>query len=336
MGLAEVGDDAGLLTGRGEDGLGGELAAAGAQAGGHGGHLDAAGAHALAQAQEQGSALVLGLQAQEQDLAGPLQVAVGDGAQAGSGHSGGQEGVLLQAVGAHALVDVVGAQDGTGETGPGPGVLQGEAATGQEPHSPVGGGARQSLGGDVQGVGPGGGDELTGLLVAHERHGEAVGLGGPGEGETVLVGDPLLVDLGVVAGQVAQDDAAAHVDADGRAGGVVLGDGVGGDQVHGAGPEAVLRGGQGAHGADLDDVAGEVGGEGPPGGVQVLAAGAQVGAVVRAVGGAGLAAGAGEVAQGAQGRHPADRLEVGIHRLLGRAGGEVQDAGVEAPDLLGV
>ena len=53
VGLAEVGDDAGLLTGRGEDGLGGELAAAGAQAGGHGGHLDAAGAHALAQAQEQ-------------------------------------------------------------------------------------------------------------------------------------------------------------------------------------------------------------------------------------------------------------------------------------------
>ena len=137
VGPAEVGDDAGLLTGRGEDGLGGELAAAGAQAGGHGGHLDAAGAHALAQAQEHRAALVLGLQAQEQDLPGPLQVAVGDGAQSGAGHAGGQEGVLLLAVGAHALVDVVGAQDGAGEAGPGPGVLQGEAAAGQEPHSPV-------------------------------------------------------------------------------------------------------------------------------------------------------------------------------------------------------
>ena len=227
-------------------------------------------------------------------------MAVGDGAQAGSGHSGGQEGVLLQAVGAHALVDVVGAQDGTGETGPGPGILQGETAAGQEPHSPVGGGARQSLGGDVQGVGPGGGDELTGLLVAHERHGEAIGLGGPGEGEAVLVGDPLLVDLGVVAGEVTQDDAAAHVDADGGAGGVVLGDRVGGHQVHGAGPEAVAGGREGPHGADLDDVAREVGGEGAARDVEVLAARQVAGPVDGAVDDAGLAARTGQVGLGGE------------------------------------
>ena len=54
------------------------------------------------------------------------------------------------------------------------------------------------------------------------------------KGEAVLVGDLLLVDLGVVAGQAAQDDAAAHVDADRGAGGVVLGHRVGGHEVHGA------------------------------------------------------------------------------------------------------
>ena len=42
----------------------------------------------------------------------------------------------------------------------------------------------------------------------------------------------------------------------------MLGYRVGGNQVHGAGPETVLGTGEGTYGADLDDVAREVGGEG--------------------------------------------------------------------------
>ena len=50
--------------------------------------------------------------------------------------------------------------------------------------------------------------------VAHLRVAQPVLEGGVGEGEAVLVGDPLLVDLGVVAGQAAHHLAAAVVDAD--------------------------------------------------------------------------------------------------------------------------
>ena len=66
----------------------------------------------------------------------------------------------------------------------------------------------------VLGEQSGGGDELTGVLVTYQGAGEPVGQAGPGEAEPVLVGDPLLVDLGVVARQAAQHDTAAHIDAD--------------------------------------------------------------------------------------------------------------------------
>ena len=49
------------------------------------GHAHPAGARALAQAQEQGAALVLGLQGHEQDPPGPLQGSVGHGAQSRAG-----------------------------------------------------------------------------------------------------------------------------------------------------------------------------------------------------------------------------------------------------------
>ena len=79
------------------------------------------------------------------------------------------------------------------------------------------------------------------------------------EGEAVLVGDPLLVDLGVVAREAAHHLAAAVVDADRRTARVVLGDGRRRDEVEGARAEAVLGRGERADRADLDRVAREVG-----------------------------------------------------------------------------
>ena len=90
--------------------------------------------------------------------------------------------------------------------------------------------------------------------------GEPVGAGGVVERAAVLVADPLLVDLGVVAGQsrritlprrwstrIAEPQASCSATA-GR-----------GDQVERAGAEAVLGAGERADRADLDRVAGEVG-----------------------------------------------------------------------------
>jgi hypothetical protein len=85
---------------------------------------------------------------------------------------------------------------------------------------------------------------------------------GVAEGEAVLVGDPLLVDLGVVARKAAHHLAASVVDTDGGSARVVLRDRGAGDQVEGAGAEAVIGAGEGTHRADLDGVAGEVGLEG--------------------------------------------------------------------------
>ena len=281
----------------------------------------------LAQAQEERAALVLGLEGHEEDLAGRLQGGVGDGAQPRPGHAGGEEGVLLGTVVAHTLVHVVGGQDGACEPGPGPGVLEGEAGTGQQAHAAVLTGGGEAAGSHVQGVRPGGGHEVPGL-VTHEGGGQAVLGGGPREGEAVLVRDPLLVDRRVVAGHAAQDHATARVHADGGAGGVVLGDRVGGHQVHGPGAEAVAGRGQRPHGADLDDVAGEVRGEGPPGDVQVRGRGA----------GSGPAEGAGGAVRAGQVR--VRREAVGAPQRVGTAGlvrtgvEEVKHLRVETADLL--
>ena len=89
----------------------------------------------------------------------------------------------------------------------------------------------------------------------------SVGLG-VAEREAVLVADPLLVDLGVVAGEATHHLAATVVDADRGTAGVVLGDTRRGDEVEGARAEAVVGRGQRADRADLDRVAGEVALEG--------------------------------------------------------------------------
>ena len=111
----------------------------------------------------------------------------------------------------------------------------------------------------VERVGPGGGNQLA--FLANERVGQAIDLV-PFEGEAILVGDPLFVDLGVVAAHATHDLAAAHVLTDRGTRRVVLGHGRRRHKVEGTRAEAVGRGGQGTDRADLDDVAREVGREG--------------------------------------------------------------------------
>ena len=96
-------------------------------------------------------------------------------------------------------------------------------------------------------------------MLADHRRGDPVGRGGVLEPPPALVAVPLLVDLGVVAGQPAQHLAAPPVGAHVAAGRAVLADAGRGHQVERAGAEPVLRAGQRADRADLYGVAGEVG-----------------------------------------------------------------------------
>src|SRR5690606_20161231 len=120
--------------------------------------------------------------------------------------------------------------------------LGGDPSAGQHR---AGAGRGEATGCDGERLGPGRRAQLTVATVLDPvtdlRVGEAVRGAGVAEREAVLVGDPLLVDLRVVAGEATHDLAAAVVDADRGAARVVLGDRRGRDQVEGAGPEPVLR-----------------------------------------------------------------------------------------------
>jgi hypothetical protein len=96
------------------------------------------------------------------------------------------------------------------------------------------------------------------VAAAHHRPGDTALAREVAEREAAPVVDPLLVHLGVVAGQPAHHRAAPGVDADGAAAGAVLADTGGGHQVERARPEPVRRAGQRTHRADLDGVAREV------------------------------------------------------------------------------
>ena len=221
---------------------------------GHRDHLQA-GERRLAEPQEDRAGLVLGLQADEDDGRRLLEIAIRDG-QVRGGDVRGQEVGLLGGVHAGPEVDVVGAQHGAREHAVRERVLGGQASARQ--HADAAFGSSQPSGCDGQGGRPRCRLQLA-VLVPHERVAQAVVLRRPGEAEPVLVGDPLLVDLGVVAGEPAHDLAAPVVDADGRAARVVLGHGRRRDEVERAGPEPVVGAGEGADGADLDGVAGEIG-----------------------------------------------------------------------------
>jgi len=52
--------------------------------------------------------------------------------------------------------------------------------------------------------------------------------------EAILIGDPLLVDVGIVPRQASHDDAASMIDPDRRTAGVMLGNGRRGNQIEGS------------------------------------------------------------------------------------------------------
>ena len=210
----------------------------------------------LAQPQEHDRRLVLGLEAGEHDDLRLLQVGVGDVERRGD-HVRGEEGGLLGGVRPRPEVDVVGAERDPGELAVGVGVLGGQPPAGEHPDRALG--RREAASRDREGLGPRRRAVLAGLLVAHQRRGEPVALPVVAEREAALVAVPLLVDLGVVAGQPAGDLAAAVVGAQRAAGGAVLAHRRRRDEVERPRAEAVRRRGQRADRADLDRVAREVG-----------------------------------------------------------------------------
>ena len=159
---------------------------------------------------------------------------------------------------AGAEVDVVGLQGDPGELRVRVGVLDGQPATGQHRCAVAVTRVPQPLGGGAQRVGPGRLFQLAGLGVADQRTPDAILGFEIAEGEAALDAEPFLVDLGVVAGQLAHDLAAPEVGPLGAAGRAVLAYARRGHQVERPGPEPVGRAGQRADRADLDDVAGEV------------------------------------------------------------------------------
>src|SRR5699024_2104008 len=115
------------------------------------------------------------------------------------------------------------------ELGVAVGVLDGQATAGQ--YAGLAFGCAQSTSSDGERGRPGGRLELAAVRIAYERPGEAIGLTRVHEREAVLVGDPLLVHLGVVTGETTHHLAATMIDPDRRAASVVLGDRRRRDQV---------------------------------------------------------------------------------------------------------
>ena len=264
LGRAEVRvlvvQDRRLVTGRDRDQGRFDLASPVAEVGSQGPGPQTELAPGLAESQEDGAGLLLRLEGDQQDRAGRLQIGVGDSSP-GARHVVGQEFGLLRAVVTGPEVDVVGAQDGPGELRVGVRILLRQPPARQN----TGRAARclQAADGHVDGLRPGGRTQhrRSGARrrdVADQRPGEPVVGPGVGEGEPVLVSDPLLVDLRVVARQSAHHQAATVVHPDGRAARVMLGDRRRGHQVERPGAEAVGRAGQRADGTDLNRVAGEV------------------------------------------------------------------------------
>ncbi len=210
----------------------------------------------LAQPEEDDGRLLLGFEGDKQDGGRCLEVGVGD--ISSPGDNCGQELRLLGGVRTRAHVHVVRAEDHPGELRIGVGILQREPSTGQHTHATGVAGNPQTLGGALERLRPGRGNQLTGLLVTDQRREDAVCLGGVGERPPTLVAIPLLVDLRILTRQPPHHLAAPPVGALGAAGGAVLAHRGRGHQVEGPGAEAVRRTGQRADRADLHRVAGEV------------------------------------------------------------------------------
>ena len=154
-------------------------------------------------------------------------------------------------------IDGIGSHDGACELRPCPSIFKAQAATGKETNLITGKSGKCAVD-TIQGIRPRGRDKLT--VLANERSIKALGARPP-EGKTVLVGDPLFVDLGIISSEASHNFTAANIHADRATGGIVLGHRSGRDQVEGACTEAVIVRGQSTNRADLNDVAREVRGE---------------------------------------------------------------------------
>src|SRR5512132_2096162 len=216
-------------------------------------HRNAPAQRGLAQPQPQDGRLLVRVEVDHHDRPGRLQVPVGRHAvvRSAPGHlgGGGRAGLVL---GPGAGVHVVGAQRDPGQLLEGVGVLVGEVAADQHPDPPALG-RPDAVGGPAQRLGPGGGAQLALLGQVRDQH--PLRRLGVGEAVAAPVAVPGLVDVVVVAGQLAGDQAPAGVDAQVAAGRAVVADPVGGGQVERPGLEPVRGRGQRPHRADLDDVA---------------------------------------------------------------------------------
>ena len=133
-------------------------------------------------------------------------------------------------------IDGIGSHDGARELRPCPSIFEAQAATGKETNLLTGKSAKCAVD-TIQGIRPRGRDKLT--VLANERSIEALGARPP-EGKTVLVGDPLFVDLGIISSKASQNFTTANIHADRATGSIVLGHRSGRNQIEGARTEAVV------------------------------------------------------------------------------------------------
>src|SRR5674476_244738 len=98
---------------------------------------------------------------------------------------------------AGAKIDVIRAERNAREFRIGVGVFGGQAAARKDADFAFGGG--EAPGSDRECRGPRRWFELAGLGIAYKRAGQPVRLSGIREREAILVGDPLFVNLGIVA-----------------------------------------------------------------------------------------------------------------------------------------
>ncbi len=246
-----------LRAGHGRDQDAAELGQAVGRKGRDRPHAHPATTRGLVQAEEDDRRLLLGLEADQKRRCCVLNRRVRDVLRCHTRHVRAEERELLVAARPGAEVDVVGRQGDARELRVGVGVLLGEPPAGQHADTTAVDGLPQSGGGALERVWPARLNQSAGG-VADERRRQPIGLSRVLERPAALVAVPLLVHVGILAGQPAGNPAAPPVRALGASRRAVLAHRVGRLQVERAGPEPVGRPGQRADRADLHGVAGEV------------------------------------------------------------------------------
>ena len=179
-------------------------------------------ARRLAKPQEDDRRLFLRLERDQHNGAGGLQIGVRNARAAVVGGGGvrgvaddvrTQESSFLRRARTGPKVHVSRAEHLAGELGVRVSVFRRVATAGQHRGTVPGDALGKATGGVGQRIGPGSLVLLAGLAVADQRNGQPVGLPGVFERPATLVAVPLLVDLGVVAGEAPQHAAASVVGA---------------------------------------------------------------------------------------------------------------------------